>query len=150
MHCNHELSQYIQSLIGNKFLQDATKLKELLQYINDENVLSTLLKIKAHNKQKLADYIQKTMQISINPDSIFDIQIKRLHEYKRQQMNLLYIINLLLKIRQGYRPKTPITFILALKLHPHMSLPKISFMLFYVFKISSLKTLLLINIFKLS
>ncbi|WP_373244438.1 glycogen/starch/alpha-glucan phosphorylase [Megamonas funiformis] len=118
LHCNHELSQYIQSLIGNKFLQDATKLKELLQYINDENVLSTLLKIKAHNKQKLADYIQKTMQISINPDSIFDIQIKRLHEYKRQQMNLLYIINLLLKIRQGYRPKTPITFIFGAKAAP--------------------------------
>ena len=79
LHCNHELSQYIQSLIGNKFLQDATKLKELLQYINDENVLSTLLKIKAHNKTKNSQIIfKKTMQISINPNSIFDIQIKTL------------------------------------------------------------------------
>lgn len=118
MHCNHELSQYITSLIGNGFKQDATKLEDLMQYVDDENVLKHLLQIKMNRKQELAAYLKHTMNISVNPDSIFDIQIKRLHEYKRQQMNLLYIIHLLLKIRQGYTPKTPLTFLFGAKAAP--------------------------------
>lgn len=118
MHCNHELSQYITSLIGDGFKQDATKLEDLMQYVNDENVLKHLLQIKMNRKQELAAYLKHTMNISVNPDSIFDIQIKRLHEYKRQQMNLLYIIHLLLKIRQGYTPKTPLTFLFGAKAAP--------------------------------
>lgn len=118
MHCNHELSQYITSLIGDGFKQDATKLEDLMQYVDDENVLKHLLQIKMNRKQELAAYLKHTMNISVNPDSIFDIQIKRLHEYKRQQMNLLYIIHLLLKIRQGYTPKTPLTFLFGAKAAP--------------------------------
>lgn len=124
MHCNHELSQYITSLIGYKFKQDATKLENLMQYINDENVLNHLLQIKMNRKHELATYLKQTMHIDINPNSIFDIQIKRLHEYKRQQMNLLYIIHLLLKIRQGYTPKTPITFLFGAKAAPAYTIAK--------------------------
>lgn len=118
MHCNHELSQYITSLIGDDFKHDAAKLEDLMQFINDENVLNRLLQIKMNRKNELAAYLKKTMNADINPDSIFDIQIKRLHEYKRQQMNLLYIIHLLLKIRQGYVPQTPITFLFGSKAAP--------------------------------
>ena len=118
LHCNNELSQYITSLIGDEYKTDATKLKDLLIFVDDETVLNKLLTIKQNRKQDLCNYLNKTMHLTLNPNSIFDIQIKRLHEYKRQQMNLLYIINLLLKIRQGYRPKTPITFIFGAKAAP--------------------------------
>lgn len=113
LHCNHELSQYITSLIGDEYKTDATKLKDLLKFVDDETVLNKLLTIKQNRKQDLCNYLNKTMHLTLNPNSIFDIQIKRLHEYKRQQMNLLYIIQLLQKIRSGYVPSTPITFIKA-------------------------------------
>lgn len=118
IHCNHELSQYITSLIGDDFKQDAMKLENLMQFINDEKVLNHLLQIKMNSKKDLATYLKHTMNVTINPDSIFDIQIKRLHEYKRQQMNLLYITHLILRIRQGYRPTTPITFLFGAKAAP--------------------------------
>lgn len=118
IHCNHELSQYITSLIGDDFKQDAMKLENLMQFINDEKVLNHLLQIKMNSKKDLATYLKRTMNVTINPDSIFDIQIKRLHEYKRQQMNLLYITHLILRIRQGYRPTTPITFLFGAKAAP--------------------------------
>ena len=118
IHCNHELSQYITSLIGDDFKQDAMKLENLMQFINDEKVLNHLLQIKMNSKKDLSTYLKHTMNVTINPDSIFDIQIKRLHEYKRQQMNLLYITHLILRIRQGYRPTTPITFLFGAKAAP--------------------------------
>lgn len=118
LHCNHELSQYITSLIGDEYKTDATKLKDLLKFIDDETVLNKLLTIKQNRKQDLCNYLNKTMHLTLNPNSIFDIQIKRLHEYKRQQMNLLYIIQLLQKIRSGYIPSTPITFIFGAKAAP--------------------------------
>ena len=118
LHCNHELSQYITSLIGDEYKTDATKLKDLLKFVNDETVLNKLLTIKQNRKQDLCNYLNKTMHLTLNPNSIFDIQIKRLHEYKRQQMNLLYIIQLLQKIRSGYVPSTPITFIFGAKAAP--------------------------------
>lgn len=118
LHCNHELSQYITSLIGDEYKTDATKLKDLLQFVDDETVLNKLLTIKQNRKQDLCNYLNKTMHLTLNPNSIFDIQIKRLHEYKRQQMNLLYIIQLLQKIRSGYVPSTPITFIFGAKAAP--------------------------------
>ena len=118
LHCNHELSQYITSLIGDEYKTDATKLKDLLKFVDDETVLNKLLTIKQNRKQDLCNYLNKTMHLTLNPNSIFDIQIKRLHEYKRQQMNLLYIIQLLQKIRSGYVPSTPITFIFGSKAAP--------------------------------
>lgn len=118
LHCNNELSQYITSLIGDKYKTDATKLKDLLIFVDDETVLNKLLTIKQNRKQDLCNYLNKTMHLTLNPNSIFDIQIKRLHEYKRQQMNLLYIIQLLQKIRSGYVPSTPITFIFGAKAAP--------------------------------
>lgn len=118
LHCNHELSQYITSLIGDEYKTDATKLKDLLKFVDDETVLNKLLAIKENRKQDLCNYLNKTMHLTLNPNSIFDIQIKRLHEYKRQQMNLLYIIQLLQKIRSGYIPSTPITFIFGAKAAP--------------------------------
>lgn len=118
LHCNHELSQYITSLIGDEYKTDATKLKDLLKFVDDETVLNKLLTIKQNRKQDLCNYLNKTMHLTLNPNSIFDIQIKRLHEYKRQQMNLLYIIQLLQKIRSGYVPSTPITFIFGAKTAP--------------------------------
>ena len=118
LHCNHELSQYITSLIGDEYKIDATKLKDLLKFVDDETVLNKLLTIKQNRKQDLCNYLNKTMHLTLNPNSIFDIQIKRLHEYKRQQMNLLYIIQLLQKIRSGYVPSTPITFIFGAKAAP--------------------------------
>ena len=118
LHCNHELSQYITSLIGDEYKTDATKLKDLLKFVDDETVLNKLLTIKQNRKQDLCNYLNKTMHLTLNPNSIFDIQIKRLHEYKRRQMNLLYIIQLLQKIRSGYVPSTPITFIFGAKAAP--------------------------------
>lgn len=118
LHCNHELSQYITSLIGDEYKTDATKLRDLLKFVDDETVLNKLLTIKQNRKQDLCNYLDKTMHLTLNPNSIFDIQIKRLHEYKRQQMNLLYIIQLLQKIRSGYVPSTPITFIFGAKAAP--------------------------------
>ena len=118
LHCNHELSQYITTLIGDEHKTDATKLKDLLKFVDDETVLNKLLTIKQNRKQDLCNYLNKTMHLTLNPNSIFDIQIKRLHEYKRQQMNLLYIIQLLQKIRSGYVPSTPITFIFGAKAAP--------------------------------
>ena len=118
LHCNNELSQYITSLISDEYKTDATKLKDLLKFVDDETVLNKLLTIKQNHKQDLCNYLNKTMHLTLNPNSIFDIQIKRLHEYKRQQMNLLYIIQLLQKIRSGYVPSTPITFIFGAKAAP--------------------------------
>ena len=118
LHCNHELSQYITTLIGDEYKTDATKLKDLLKFVDDETVLNKLLTIKQNRKQDLCNYLNKTMHLTLNPNSIFDIQIKRLHEYKRQQMNLLYIIQLFQKIRSGYVPSTPITFIFGAKAAP--------------------------------
>lgn len=83
LHCNHELSQYITSLIGDEYKTDATKLKDLLKFVDDETVLNKLLTIKQNRKQDLCNYLNKTMHLTLNPNSIFDIQIKRLHEYKR-------------------------------------------------------------------
>ena len=118
LHCNNELSQYITSLIDDEYKTDATKLKDLLKFVDDETILNKLLTIKQNRKQDLCNYLNKTMHLTLNPNSIFDIQIKRLHEYKRQQMNLLYIIQLLQKIRSGYVPSTPITFIFGAKAAP--------------------------------
>lgn len=116
--CNEGLSNYICSLIGSEYKKDASKLEELLKFYSDEEVLEHIAEIKHAHKVHLANYIKAHEGIELNPDSIFDIQIKRLHEYKRQQMNVLYIIGKYLEIKRGILPKTPITMIFGAKAAP--------------------------------
>ncbi|MBR5970083.1 MAG: glycogen/starch/alpha-glucan phosphorylase [Lachnospiraceae bacterium] len=118
MLCNPALSSYLTELLGRGFHKNATKLKKLLDYENDKQVLNRLADIKYENKVRLAEYIEKKEGVTLNPDSIFDIQIKRMHEYKRQQMNALYIIHKYLEIRSGKLPKRPLTFIFGAKAAP--------------------------------
>lgn len=118
MHCNPELTKYISTLIGDGYKKEAVQLEKLLQFQDDEQVLQKLMDIKQTNKTKLKEYISTTQGIEIDNHSIYDIQIKRLHEYKRQQMNALYIIYKYLEIKKGNIPTTPITFIFGAKAAP--------------------------------
>ena len=118
LHCNKELTAMLDSLIGPDYRKDAGKLEGLLGYIEDENVLRRLLEMKHVKKQELASYLKQTQGIDINPDSIYDIQSKRLHEYKRQQMNTLYVIYKYLEIKSGKKPARPITVIFGAKAAP--------------------------------
>lgn len=118
LHCNNELSDYITELIGDEFKKDADKLEELAKFTGNKDVLNKLGEIKKNNKIVLKNYLKKTQGIEIDENSIFDIQIKRLHEYKRQQMNVLYIINKYLEIKSGKVPTTPITMIFGAKAAP--------------------------------
>lgn len=124
IHCNPLLTELIEELIGDEFKTDAEKLKDLIKYIDDEKVLQRLLDIKYTNKVELKNYLKKTQNIDIDENSIFDIQIKRLHEYKRQQMNALYVIYKYLQIKQGNTPKTPITVIFGAKAAPAYTIAK--------------------------
>lgn len=118
LHCNPKLAELIQSLIGDDFKKDAFKLKDLMRYENDQKVLDRLLEIKGENKKALVQYLKDTQNLEINEQSIFDIQIKRLHEYKRQQMNALYVIHKYLEIKAGKIPSTPITVLFGAKAAP--------------------------------
>ena len=118
IHCNNELTNYITELIGDGFKTDATKLEDLYKYVDNKEVLEKLGEIKKHNKITLKKYLKDTQDIEIDENSIFDIQIKRLHEYKRQQMNVLYIIHKYLDIKAGNIPTTPITMIFGAKAAP--------------------------------
>ncbi len=118
MHCNHGLSDYLNELIGKGWHKDANELEKLLAHANEEEVLNKLLEIKQANKRVLADYLKATQGVELDTNSIFDIQIKRLHEYKRQQMNALYVIHKYLEIKSGKLPSTPITVIFGAKAAP--------------------------------
>ena len=118
LHCNNELSNYITSLIGDEYKKDAKKLEELAKFIEDKEVINKIGEIKSLKKKQLKDYIKATQNIEIDENSIFDIQIKRLHEYKRQQMNALYIVYKYLEIKKGNIPTRPITFIFGAKAAP--------------------------------
>ena len=98
--CNPELGSYIAGKIGSDFIRHSEKLEAFGKYADDEQVLSDLMAIKSRNKARLAKYLKDTRNIEIDPDSIFDIQAKRLHEYKRQQMNLLWCIHHYLDLRR--------------------------------------------------
>jgi len=124
IHCNNGLAKYIETLIGSEYRHDAEKLKNLLKFAGDKNVYDNLLEIKTDNKRNLAEYLKQTQGIEINPQSIFDIQIKRLHEYKRQQMNALYIIYKYFDIKAGNIPKTPVTVIFGAKAAPAYTIAK--------------------------
>ena len=118
IHCNNDLSNYITSLIGDEYKKDSKELEELLKFIDDKNVLNEIEKIKKKNKINLKKYLKETQNIDIDENSIFDIQIKRLHEYKRQQMNMLYIIYKYLQIKEGNYKGRPITMIFGAKAAP--------------------------------
>ncbi|WP_294405100.1 glycogen/starch/alpha-glucan phosphorylase [uncultured Clostridium sp.] len=118
LHCNNELADFITELIGDGYKKNADKLEELAKFVDDKNVLNKLDKIKKNNKIALKKYLKETQNLDLNENSIFDIQIKRLHEYKRQQMNVLYIINKYLEIKSGKIPTTPITMIFGAKAAP--------------------------------
>ena len=118
MHSNPELSALITKLIGDGWKQNAEELKKLLAFRQDETVLHQLLSVKQEKKHQLAAYLARTQGISLNAESIFDIQVKRLHEYKRQQLNALYVICKYLEIKSGKIPKTPITVIFGAKAAP--------------------------------
>ena len=124
MHCNPELAAYITELIGNGWKKDAKELEKLLKFVDDETVLEKLVAIKTENKVALKKYLAETEKIEVDENSIFDIQIKRLHEYKRQQMNALYVIYKYLEIKAGKRPETPITMIFGAKAAPAYILAK--------------------------
>ena len=120
LHCNPQLSDFITSFIGEGYKRDADELKKLDQPAISCNLkhLYRLLSIKDQKKSELAQYLKETQGLEINPDSIFDIQIKRLHEYKRQQLNALYLIHKYLEIKKGHKPTTPITAIFGAKAAP--------------------------------
>lgn len=124
MHCNHELTDFIEELIGDEFKKDSIKLENLSKFIDDDKVLEKILEIKKENKINLKKYLKYTQGIDIDENSIYDIQIKRLHEYKRQQMNALYVIYKYLQIKKGNIPTTPITVIFGAKAAPAYTIAK--------------------------
>lgn len=116
---NPELAEFISSLIGDKWITNLSELKNLEKYVDDEKVLARLLEIKLDNKKKLAKYILDTTGVEVNPNSIFDIQVKRLHEYKRQLLNILHVMDLYNRLKQNpLLDIEPKTFIFAGKSAP--------------------------------
>ena len=118
MHCNKGLSRYLDEIIGAGWHKDADELEKLLAFADDEKVLQKLLEIKHENKKNLVAYLKEKQGVELDENSIFDIQIKRLHEYKRQQMNALHVIHKYLEIKKGKKPATPITVIFGAKAAP--------------------------------
>ena len=118
MSCNPELSAYITELIGDGWKKDANELEKLGNFINDDAVLTKLVDIKNAKKTELASYLKKTQNLDVPDNSIFDIQVKRLHEYKRHQLNVLYIIRKYFEIKAGKKPSTPITCFFGAKAAP--------------------------------
>ena len=116
--CNHELANYLSETISDAYKKDANRLEDLLQYQNDSAVLDRIGEIKQNNKLALTEYIREHEGVKLDPNGIFDIQIKRLHEYKRQQMNALYIIHKYLEIKNGKKPVRPLNFIFGAKAAP--------------------------------
>ena len=116
--CNHPLADFLSQTIGDGFKKDAMKLERLLDHIDDQEALDSIEAIKITKKKELAEYLKKNENVEVDPDSIFDIQVKRLHEYKRQQMNALYIIHKYLEIKGGKKPTRPITFLFGAKAAP--------------------------------
>lgn len=118
MACNPALSSYIQTLIGDGFKTDATELEKLMAYADDAEVHERLDAIRRENKQKLSNFLKETQGVVVDPASVFDVQVKRLHEYKRQQMNALFAIHQYLEIKKGNLPHRPITMIFGAKAAP--------------------------------
>lgn len=124
VHCNHDLAEYIKELIGPGYMENAEELEKLLQYKDDEKMLEKLREIKGNAKKELKNYLKMTQNVDIDENAIFDIQIKRLHEYKRQQMNALYAIWKYKEIKKGNLPKRPLTMIFGAKAAPAYTVAK--------------------------
>ena len=124
LHCNPALTELLDELIGEGYKKDAAELEKLLKYKDDEKVLDRLVEIKHNNKEALCKYLEETQGVKVSPDTIFDIQIKRLHEYKRQQLNALYIIDKYLEIKAGKIPAAPVTAIFGAKAAPAYTIAK--------------------------
>ena len=124
VHCNHDLAEYIKELIGPGYMENAEELEKLLQYKDDEKVMEKLREIKGNAKKELKNYLKMTQNVDIDENAIFDIQIKRLHEYKRQQMNALYAIWKYKEIKKGNLPKRPLTMIFGAKAAPAYTVAK--------------------------
>lgn len=124
VHCNHNLAEYLKELIGPGYMENAEELEKLLAYQDDENVLVKLKEIKKEAKAELKKYLKMTQNVEIDENSVFDIQIKRLHEYKRQQMNALYAIYKYKEIKKGNLPKRPLTMIFGAKAAPAYTIAK--------------------------
>ena len=118
MSCNPELSAMITDLIGEGWKKDANELEKLGNFVNDDAVLDRLLAVKAGKKADLKNYLKMKQGFDIDENSIYDIQVKRLHEYKRQQMNALYVIHKYFEIKEGKKPATPITVFFGAKAAP--------------------------------
>ena len=124
LHCNPELAELLDKEIGTGYRKDATQLEQLLAKAEDADLQREILSMKADNKKELAEYIARTRNVQINPEGIFDIQVKRLHEYKRQQLNILYAIHKYLEIKAGKKPSTPIIMIFGAKAAPAYTIAK--------------------------
>ena len=118
LHCNPTLTELLDELIGEGYKKDAAELEKLLAFKDDDKVLDRLVEIKHANKEALCKDLEETQGVKVSPDTIFDIQIKRLHEYKRQQLNALYIIDKYLEIKAGKIPAAPVTAIFGAKAAP--------------------------------
>ncbi len=116
--CNPGLAEQVEQLIGDGFKKDAGELEKLLAFVNEEEVLRRFAQIKRENKKALAVWLQKTQNVVINPNAMFSIQSKRLHEYKRQQLNLLYLIHQYFEIKAGNVPAVPLVSIFGAKAAP--------------------------------
>lgn len=122
--CNPLLTEFIESMIGPGFKKDATELEKLLQYADDDKVLGRLAEIKRENKERFAAWLYRRQKIRVNTDSMFTIQSKRLHEYKRQQLNLLYLIHQYYEIKAGHLPAVPVTAVFGAKAAPAYTIAK--------------------------
>ena len=124
MACNPELAGLITELIGDGWKTDAAELEKLLAYKDDEKILNKLLNVKSESKKALASYLKENQGFEINPDSIYDIQVKRLHEYKRRQMNILFVIDKYFEIKEGNIPSEPVTVFFGAKAAPAYTIAK--------------------------
>ena len=124
LHCNHPLTDYITDKIGADFKKDASKLEDLLKYQGDQKVLDDIYEIKRRKKKELAAYLKEKENITVDENSVFDVQVKRLHEYKRQQLNLLYLIHQYHEIKAGHLPAVPLVSIFGAKAAPAYTIAK--------------------------
>ena len=124
LECDPALTAEIEKLIGSGFRKDAAELEKLLPYTENVDILQQFSAVKAQNKRALADWLHRTQNITVDPDAMFDIQSKRLHEYKRQQLNLLYLIHQYHEIKARHLPATPLVSIFGAKAAPAYTIAK--------------------------